>query len=243
MKGEHVTGNTAKSAWFSFISRHLLPVSVRLLYIYPQPITVDKSQRNRAMRFSLIPRETKFFDMFEEVVAIQTRAAGKFLDMVKEYDRLDARSNELRFEELASDEVVERIIQALDKSFITPFDREDIHTLATSLDDVLDNMEETANRFVMFRIDKPTPEAIAMVRIIKDSCQHLEQAIQACRTLKNPQGVQNHLKEIVHLENEADRIYRDTESKLFANPPPDILVLIKWREVYSLLEATVDACK
>ena len=63
------------------------------------------------MRFSLIPRETKFFDMFEEVAAIQTRAAGKFLDMVKEYDRLDARSNELRFEELASDEVVERIIQ------------------------------------------------------------------------------------------------------------------------------------
>ena len=86
------------------------------------------------MRFSLIPRETKFFDMFEEVAAIQTRAAGKFLDMVKEHDRLDARSNELRFEELASDEVVERIIQALDKSFITPFDREDIHTLATSLE-------------------------------------------------------------------------------------------------------------
>jgi uncharacterized protein len=200
------------------------------------------------MRFSLIPREEKFFDMFDEVAAILTRAAGKFLEMVKNYDskdhdRVEAQANELKFEEHVADDAVERIIQALDQSFITPFDREDIHTLATSLDDVLDNMEETANRFVIFRIDKPTPEAIAMVRIIKESCQHLEQAIQACRTLKNPQGVQNHLKEIGHLENEADRIYRDTEKKLFANPPPDILLLIKWREVYSLLEATVDACK
>jgi predicted phosphate transport protein (TIGR00153 family) len=195
------------------------------------------------MRFSLIPRETKFFDMFEEVAAIQTRAAGKFLDMVKEYDRLDARSNELRFEELASDEVVERIIQALDKSFITPFDREDIHTLATSLDDVLDNMEETANRFAMFRIDKLTPEAVSLAEIIQDCCLHLEHAIRALRTMKNVQLVQNHLKEIGRLENKADTIYRDTESKLFANPPADILQLIKWRELYSLLEATVDACK
>ena len=195
------------------------------------------------MRFSLIPRETKFFDMFEEVAAIQTRAAGKFLDMVKEYDRLDARSNELRFEELASDEVVERIIQALDKSFITPFDREDIHTLATSLDDVLDNMEETANRFAMFRIDKLTPEAISLAEIIQDCCLHLEHAIRALRTMKNVQLVQNHLKEIGRLENKADKIYRDTETKLFASPPPDILQLIKWRELYSLLEATVDACK
>ena len=195
------------------------------------------------MRFSLIPRETKFFDMFDEVAAIQTRAAGKFLDMVKEHDRLDARSNELHFEELASDEVVERIIQALDKSFITPFDREDIHTLATSLDDVLDNMEETANRFAMFRIDKPTPEAVSLAEIIQDCCLHLEHAIRALRTMKNAQLVQNHLKEIGRLENKADKIYRDTESKLFANPPADILQLIKWRELYSLLEATVDACK
>lgn len=195
------------------------------------------------MRFSLIPRQTKFFDMFEEVAAIQTRAAGKFLDMVKEYDRLDARSNELRFEELASDEVVERIIQALDKSFITPFDREDIHTLATSLDGVLDNMEETANRFAMFRIDKLTLEAVTLAEIIQDCCLHLEHAIRALRTMKNVQLVQNHLKEIGRLENKADNIYRHTESKLFANPPADILQLIKWRELYSLLEATVDACK
>src|SRR5262249_54729107 len=100
------------------------------------------------MRFSLMPREEKFYDMFEEVATILSRAAGKFLDMVTEFDRLAARSNEIKFEEHAADEVVERVIKALDRSFITPFDREDIHTLATRMDDILDNMEETAHRFL-----------------------------------------------------------------------------------------------
>src|SRR5499427_8310169 len=112
------------------------------------------------MRFSLIPRQEKFYDMFEEAAAIITRAAGKFLDMVTAFDRLSARSNEIKFEEHACDEVIGRIIQALDRSFITPFDREDIHTLATSMDDVLDNMEETAHRFAVFRIERPTEQSV-----------------------------------------------------------------------------------
>jgi uncharacterized protein Yka (UPF0111/DUF47 family) len=161
------------------------------------------------MRFSLIPRELKFFDMFDQAAVIITRAATKFLEMVTKFDRLAERSNELKEEEHAGDEVIGRIIKALDRSFITPFDREDIHTLASSLDDVLDNME---------------------------------QAIRLCRTMKQPEEIQKHLREIGRLENEADKIYRDSESALFANPP-DIMLLIKWRELYSWLEETVDACK
>ena len=194
------------------------------------------------MRFSLIPREEKFFDMFEEAATILSRAAAKFLDMVTDFDRLAARSNEIKFEEHNADEVVERIIKALDRSFITPFDREDIHTLATRLDDILDNMEETAHRFVVFRIEKPTPEAKAMAKIIQECCLHLEHAIRACRSMKNATTIQNDLKEITRLENEADKIYRDTDSALFSNPP-DIMLLIKWRELYGWLEETVDACK
>lgn len=194
------------------------------------------------MRFSFIPREMRFFDMFDEASAILTRAAAKFLEMVTKFDRLAERSNELKEEEKAGDIVVERIIKALDRSFITPFDREDIHALATSLDDVLDNMEETAHRFVVFRIDRPTPTAVAMARIIQECCGHLEQAIRLSRGLKKPEEVHLHVLEIGRLENEADKIYRDTDSALFANPP-DILLLIKWRELYGWLEETVDACK
>src|SRR6516225_5702980 len=108
------------------------------------------------MRFTLIPREMRFFDMFDDATAVLRRASDKFLALVTEFNHLSERAQELRQEEHACDEVVGRIIKALDQSFITPFDREDIHTLATLLDDVLDNMEETAHRFVVFRIEQPT---------------------------------------------------------------------------------------
>jgi uncharacterized protein len=194
------------------------------------------------MRFSLIPREEKFFDMFDEAAAIMTRAAAKFLSLVIEFNDLTARSTEMKHLETNCDQIVERIIQALDRSFITPFDREDIHALATSIDDVLDNMEETAHRLAVFRIDRPTEPAVAMARIIQECTLHLEYAIRHIRDMRNTEDVQAHLKEISRLENQADTIYRDSDSALFANPP-DILMLIKWRELYSWLEETIDACK
>ena len=116
------------------------------------------------MRFSLIPREMRFYDMLDEATAIVSRAAGKFLDMVTKFDNLAERARDLKSEEVQCDAVVEKIIKSLNVSFITPFDREDIHTLATSLDDVLDNLEETAHRFAVFRIDKPTPEVVTLAR-------------------------------------------------------------------------------
>jgi predicted phosphate transport protein (TIGR00153 family) len=194
------------------------------------------------MRFSLIPREEKFYDMFDEAAALMTRASAQFLAMVTEFNDLPERSSQLKQLETECDTIVGRVIQALDRSFITPFDREDIHALATAMDDVLDNMEETAHRFAVFRIDRPTPAAVAMARIIQDCTQHLEYAVKHIRGLRNTDDVQTHLREIGRLENEADGIYRDSDSALFANPP-DILMLIKWRELYSWLEETVDACK
>ena len=194
------------------------------------------------MGFTLIPRELKFFDMFDQMAATLTRAGVKFFDMVTAFDQLPKRSLELKQEEEVGDELVERIISALDQSFITPFDREDIHALATSMDDVLDNMEETSYRFQEFRIEKPTAPAVELARIIKESCSHLEHAIRGVRNMKRPEELQKHVLEISRLENEADRIYRDSDSALFADPP-DILTLIKWRELYEWLEATVDSCK
>ena len=194
------------------------------------------------MRFSFMPREVKFFDMFDEVAALLNQASKKFLEMVTVFDRLPERAADLRKEERSCDAVVERIIKALDQSFITPFDREDIHSLATRLDDVMDNMEETSHRFDVFRIDRPPPAAVQMARIIHDCCVHLEQAVGLCRTMKDVEAIQAHIREVTRLENEADRIYRESDAALFADPP-DILLLIKLRELYGWLEETVDACK
>jgi uncharacterized protein Yka (UPF0111/DUF47 family) len=194
------------------------------------------------MRFSLIPRELKFFDMFDELTRILKRASDRFLSMCTEFADLPAGTQALRQEEHNADAVVEQIIKALDQSFITPFDREDIHTLATRLDDVMDDMEETAYRLESFRGERPTRAAVELARIIRDCCVHIEEAVRLCRSMREIDAIQTHVLEITRLENEADKIYRDSDSALFTNPP-DILLLIKWRELYEWLEETVDACK
>jgi uncharacterized protein Yka (UPF0111/DUF47 family) len=191
---------------------------------------------------SLIPREEKFFDMFDRMSAILTRASTRFLALVTEFDRLPERSQELVEEEHACDALVAEILTALGRSFITPFDREDIHALAAALDDVMDNMEETAHRFTVFRVDRPTDDARAVAQIIHDCCVKIEAAIRLCRTMKQIEQINLDLREIGRLENDADRIYRDNESRLFANPP-DLLLLIKVRELNAWLEETVDACR
>ena len=195
------------------------------------------------MRFSLIPREMKFFDFFDEITAVLTRASGKFLDMLTNWDNLAARGIDIKKDEEDCDTIIERMLKSLDSTFITPFDREDIHTLATTLDDIMDNLEETAHRFEVFRIEAPTRAAIQLARIIRDSMVHLEKAIRQLRNMKRPEDIQRHVLEISRLENEADQLYREVDAALFDKQPSDILMLIKWRELYAWLEETVDACK
>jgi len=194
------------------------------------------------MRFSLIPREMKFFDLFEEAIAITNRSSGKLYDLVSKFDRLVERSDDLKREEHACDAVVRRILEALDLTFITPFDREDIYALARSIDDILDHIEETSYRFTEFRLEKPPEQTVVMARIIRDCCGHLEQAVKLCRDLRNAPKIQKLLEEITLLENEGDSVYRASDSALFASPPP-ILELIKTRELYAYLEECIDACK
>ncbi len=217
------------------------------------------------MRFSLIPRELKFFDMFDDFALQLTKAGTRFHEMLIAFDNLDRRSSDLKRDEDACDACVAKIINALDRTFITPFDREDIHKLATSLDDVMDNMEKTAYRLDVFRIDKPTPESIKLAQIIQECCARLETAIKLLRDLRNSEKIHALLRDIGQLENDADKVYRKADAALFANlvvtngnaekitgysehplhpiTAIDILTLIKWRELYESLEETVDACK
>jgi uncharacterized protein len=195
------------------------------------------------MRFSLIPKEMKFFELFNQTTAGISAAAAKFVDMVIKFDELPRRGQDLKNDEDSCDRLVEKTIKALDRSFITPFDREDIHTLATSLDDVMDNLEEAAHRFEVFRIDRPTPESVQLTKIIHECCVHLESAIQLLSDLRRSDEINQHLREISRLENEADRIYRTDDAALFDNANGDLLMLIKWRELYLWLETTVDSTK
>jgi predicted phosphate transport protein (TIGR00153 family) len=194
------------------------------------------------MRLSWLPREAKFFDMFDEVTAIIGRAAQVFCELVEHFDHRERRMNDMRELEHACDMAVEKILTSLGRTFITPFDREDIHSLATSLDDVLDNMEDAAFRLTAFRIERPTAQAVTMALIVQQITGYVQRAVSLCRGQLGSEEMARVLREISRLENDADEVYRDVEAELFASPP-DIMTFIKQREFFAAMENTVDACR
>ena len=127
----------------------------------------------------------------------------------------------------------------MNRTFITPFDREDIHALASALDDVLDNIEGVSSRFALFQIKSITPESVHLISIIEKSCLAIQDAVKNLRDFKR---VQEYCVQINQLENEADHISRASTARLFEDAA-DFRELIKWKELYGRLEATTDDCE
>ncbi len=191
------------------------------------------------MRLRLIPREERFFDLFAEDAANVLGAARLLEAMLRTYDVVDRRAGEIRDAEHRGDEISHDIGRRLENTFVTPFDREDIHALISALDDVLDYIEEVADTFVLYRIDAPTPVAIEQAAIVVRQCEQLHEALGHLRGFKD---LDKYWIEVHRLENEGDRVARNAIAGLFEDEK-DPIELIKWKEVYSLLETTIDKCE
>jgi len=132
------------------------------------------------------------------------------------------------------------MFKKLNKSFITPFDREDIYALSSALDDILDLIDASAQRFVMYNVEKPTPEAKELAFIILKSCQTIDKAVALLGGKLEP--ISEYCVEVNSLENEADRVCREAISRLF-DEEKDPIQLIKWKEIYETLERATDKCE
>jgi predicted phosphate transport protein (TIGR00153 family) len=194
------------------------------------------------MRFSLIPREEKFYDAFDEIAALLVRASDALVALFERRAEAEQRTAELRDLEHQCDQAVGSILRSLGRTFITPMDREDIHALATSLDTVLDYMEGAAYRVVALRIQEPTHQAKKLAAIIRQAVGSVEQAVRLCRSRSSSEPMERTLCDIARLENDADEVYRQAIAELFAEPP-DLLELVKWLELYQWLENTADAAR
>ena len=191
------------------------------------------------MRIPLIPRETKFFDMFVEDARNVLSAACLLEQFFRNYDERERIASQLRDAEHAGDQMSHDIGYKLESTFVTPFDREDIHALISRLDDILDFIEEVADTCILYNIEAPTETAHAQAEIITRQCEQLAEALTKLRSFK---GLEQHWIEIHRLENEGDRIARQAVAELFKNGqnPMDV---IKWKDVYALLEKAIDACE
>jgi uncharacterized protein len=184
----------------------------------------------------LIPRDNTFFDMFAQMSENLMAGARTMVELFTDYQNVDAKVAEIRRIERAGDEMTHAVLTKLNQTFITPFDREDIHQLASSLDDVLDFLNASAARIIMYRIKTPPPVALDLARIILLQTQELHRALPLLR--KNG-DILTYCVEINRLENEADVISRAAIGQLF-DQEKDPITLIKTKELIEFLELATD---
>jgi predicted phosphate transport protein (TIGR00153 family) len=191
------------------------------------------------MRLPFIPREEKFFDMFVEDAQNILVGARLLEEMFRSYDQRERIANQLRDLERRGDGISHDIGQKLEQTFVTPFDREDIHQLISRLDDVLDFIEEVADTCILYKISQPSEPALAQAVIIVKQCEEILRALEKLKGFKN---VGPHWIEIHRLENDGDRVVRKAMADLFTNGN-DAVEIIRWKDLYGLLEDTIDSCE
>ncbi len=194
------------------------------------------------VRMPFMPREEKFFEFFEAGAQNVIKAAQKLKELVDTWDNVEERVNEITELEHEGDAITHQIMNQLHRSFITPFDREDIAALAHSLDDVIDFIQAAADAMLIYKVHQPGPRAKELADTIVQSACELERAIPQLKHHGELPQIVKRCIEINRLENEADRVFRSAIGELFENTT-DIAQIIKWREIYEHMESATDRCE
>ena len=188
-----------------------------------------------------LPKETDFFTMFETAALNVNRASILLVEMMEDLSLSETRTKEIYEAEQEGDMITHEVMRSLNKTFLTPVDREDIHALVNRLDDVIDLIWASADRATLFKLDSPLPEAIELSKTIYETTDFIIKAI-GCLKDKKYSYIQEYCIEINRLENRGDRIFREGLVKLFDTIKDPILV-IKWKDVYEMLEEANDTCE
>lgn len=192
--------------------------------------------------FSFMPREEKFFELFNKQAAHNVEGAKLFHEMVQNWSLEPERFRKLQEIEHEADITTHEIFDRLNRTFITPFDREDIHALGSEADDVIDLVQSIATRMQLFHIEKTTPELVLLASILVDACENVRKAVTDLADKEKTRRVLDYCIEINRLENAGDRALETAIGKLF-HGKPDALEVIKWKEIYEGIEIAIDKCE
>jgi uncharacterized protein len=194
-------------------------------------------------KINLMPRDDRFFDLFEVSAQNMVKAAKALQDMIYNWDCIDEKVDELTKIEHQGDTITHEIMFQLNRSFITPFDREDIGLLAHSLDDVTDLIQSAADTMVLYKVKTPGKRAKELADILVQITTEVERVMPGMRKHNaNLEKILGSCVEINRLENLADKVYRSALKELF-DDTTDIADIIKWREVYEHMEGATDMCE
>lgn len=191
-----------------------------------------------------VPKDKNFFPLFEQSssnLIVMAEALKKVVNLKNPEDRL-VYFKEIESLEHVGDEITHQIYLELSKNFITPFDREDIHQLATAIDDVADYIHGSANRMLLYQVDNITEPIQKLADLILQACTDLDKAIRELRNLKNIRAIADSCVRINSIENQADYVFDRAVGDLFAHEK-DAVQLIKYKEVLAALETATDMCE
>ena len=189
------------------------------------------------MAISLVPRDRVFFDLFVEAGENAVRAARLLKAMLEKWPESADLAREILLAEQEGDRITHDIVQRVNSTFVTPIDGEDIYGLATRLDDIVDQIEESADFMGLYRIEAPMDQSLAMADVLVKSCEQLALLLENLRGFKD---LEKYWIEIHRLENDGDRLFRDAVASLFANGI-DPMVVIRWMDIFLRLERAIDA--
>ena len=187
----------------------------------------------------MIPRETKFYDLFEKSAGNLVVAAGKLVDLFDDYRDVEAKVELIKDLEHEGDTITHEIMQSLHRTFVTPIDREDIAFLANSLDDVMDFIEAAARSAFLYRVTQPTDRVRELASIILKVTYKLNEVMPLLRRRDQFKQILKQCVEINSLENEADDVHHAALAELF-DDTRDVREIIKWREIYEHMESATD---
>jgi predicted phosphate transport protein (TIGR00153 family) len=188
-------------------------------------------------RFSLLPRDRTFFDLFIEAGQNSVRAAKLLDEMMHTWPESGDLLQKIVDAEQEGDRITHDIVKRLNSTFVTPIDREDIYGLATQMDDIVDFTEEAADYLGLYKIEAPMAQAQALTKVLVASCEQLAMGLENLPSFKD---LDKYWIEIHRLENDGDRISRDAVASLFSNGI-DPMVVIRWKDMFAVLEEAIDA--
>ena len=192
--------------------------------------------------FSLYPKEEKFFDMFIMSARTISKAAELLREMMNDLGNAEAGFKKIKEIERRGDQQLHAIFEHLNRSFITPIDREDIYGIGKQMDDIADHIEAAASRFVIFSIPVATDEAKTIGDLIVECARELIGLMEELKRMKKSKKIIVKIIEINRIEEECDALYRKAIKDLFCGQTP-VLEIIKWKDIYERLEQSIDACE
>ncbi len=191
------------------------------------------------MRLSLVPKEHDYFRLFSDLAANLDEASKLLVEFMDDFGNAKSLAAAILEHEHVGDKILHDIVKRLNKSFITPIDREDIYDLVATMDEVLDNIEEAADSMILYRVKEPTEFARRQARVIAAAAAVLHQLID---DLEKRTDLMERVISINSLENEGDRIEREAIAAMF-DDDMDVKDIIKWKDIYATLEAAIDECE